>query len=158
MSRILTAILLLASFTNTFAQLEQTARFEIEKKFTDENFIVLSAGENGIMLFRESNEKVKNLKGNIWQIMMVNNELDLVWDIKLAVDYKHTILGYEYFDNNLYLLFEEELSGRNKDFLILKIDQKDGSNNKYEISTELDLSTTNLLINDVKMVLVGEIN
>lgn len=158
MKHVLPAIFLVVFFTNLRAQIEQTARYEIDKKFTDENFIVISVEENGIILLRESDEKVDGEKGNAWQIVKLDNALNEQWDRKLVVDYRYTILGYEYHNNYLYLLFEEEFSGRQKEFYILKINQEDGFNQKFEISTDLEIAPTHLLINDEQMVLGGEIN
>lgn len=158
MLRFIFVFLLLSTLVNAKAQLLQTARYEVEKKFYDNNFMVIPAKEKGIMLLRESDEKAKNAKGNVWQIISLDNNLVEQWDKLMVVEYKYLILGYDYFDGHLYLLFGEEFGGRKDVFKIVKIAKEDSSFEKFEATTELELQPTHLLINDEQLVLGGEIN
>lgn len=158
MLRFIFVILLIPTLTNVKAQLLQTARFEVEKKFYDNNFMVVPADEKGIMLLRESDEKAENAKGNVWQIISLDNNLNEQWDTLVVVDYKYLVLGYDYSDGYLYLLFGEEFVGRKNVFKIVRIAKEDGSVEKFESITELEMQPTHLIINDEQLVLGGEIN
>ncbi|MDH5475363.1 MAG: hypothetical protein OEX22_06710 [Cyclobacteriaceae bacterium] len=157
-TRAISAFFLIITFVNAKAQLTQTSRYEKDKNFMEDNFIVISAKEKGILLLRESDEKVENERGNIWQVISLDSELNEVWDNKIVVEYKYLILGYDYFDGNLYLLFGEEFGSKKNVFKIIKIAKKEGTYEQFEISTELYLQPTHLLINDDQLVLGGEIN
>lgn len=140
------------------AQLSQTARFEKERKFNDNNFIVVSASDRGILLFRESSDNKAKKNSNLWDVIKLNTGLEEDWTLALQVEYKYDIIGYEYFDGHLYLLFKEQYSGDKAEFYLIKIDDRDGSDNRYEIKSELEMIPTHLLINDEQMVLGGEIS
>lgn len=151
-------VLLLMSYVyNVTAQLTQTTRYENEIKFTDDNFIVASAQEDGILLIRESDEKVEDERGEVWEVISLDNELQELWQNLFVIDQEYDVLGFEYYKGFLYLLFEDQ-DGSTKKFFLLKINQKTGDVNKYEAATELELMPTHLLITDDQMVLGGEIN
>ena len=96
--------LLLGSF-NLIAQITQPAQYEHPHKGSDHSFIVISMGEKGIALIRDT-EKFENSKKS-WEIILVDSALHESWNTKIEIDQQMNILGHDYHDGNIYLIFEE---------------------------------------------------
>src|SRR5271154_4870366 len=96
--------LFITSFTLT-AQPTQPARYEREHKGSDHDFLVISMGEKGLALVRDT-EKVEKYKKE-WEVIFLDTALQESWKTKLEIGHRMNILGYEFRDGNIYLLFEE---------------------------------------------------
>jgi len=133
----------------------QTQRVEIPYKFTEENYLIATAGEQGIILFRESEERVS--KKNVWEIKVIDTNLDDKMDFKVEVEYKYEILGYEYRNSVFYLLFDDTNSSKSE-FLLVKSSIQTGDTEYHPIANELAMDLSHLIINDKTVVLGGYIN
>ena len=155
MTRIVTCVLILLSSSSCRSQLVQTCRFEWEKKYSDDNFVMANSGDQGIMLFRETTNR--EFKGNAWEVIRLDTLLEVVWEVVIEVDFKYEIIGYEFSLGNLYLLFSEQYGGGKTKLHLVKIHGKDGSDEHYNLTSDLALQASHLLINDNQVVLGGEI-
>jgi len=87
----------------TLAQAKQTARFEVEQKGSDTEYIVISLKEAGLLLIRD-NEKYNEGK-RIWELIRLDTTLQEVWREQLETESRVRLVGYEYRDNLSYILF-----------------------------------------------------
>jgi hypothetical protein len=87
----------------TLAQAKQTARFEIEQKGSDTEYIVISLKEAGLLLIRD-NEKYNEGK-RVWELIRLDTTLQEVWREQLETESRVRLVGYEYRDNLSYILF-----------------------------------------------------
>ena len=55
----------------TFAQLEQPNRFETELDNNDDQFEVITGGENGVILYRSVN-KYNKKGGRLWEFILLD--------------------------------------------------------------------------------------
>ena len=85
------------------AQVEQTRRYELPKKMADEYFTVVSLKEDGLALVRERNKYEGNRK--LWEIIVLDDELEEKSKTDLPVNQRNRLLGYEIDKNRLYLLY-----------------------------------------------------
>src|SRR5690606_750571 len=95
----LIAVLVLLLFITANGQsdqepvLLQTARFEKEHKFSDDDFTIISMKEDGIALVR-SNNKYKS--GNrSWELIILDSDLKEKHNLILEVDQRKNLIGYE---------------------------------------------------------------
>ena len=98
------ALVILVSF-NLTAQFTQPAIYERSHKESDRTFLVVSMGDKGIALIRDT-EKFEGNRKN-WEIIFVDSALNESWATKFEIDQRMNILGHDYRDGNIYLIFEE---------------------------------------------------
>ena len=139
----LTAIV--AGFLITFgpyatAQIEQTERFEIEQRNSDEYFTVISMEENGLVLVRDKDDYEGNQQ--LWQIIVLTADLEEQHRFDISINHRHTLLGYEIDDNLLYLLFRTGDTSRNG-LQLIEVNASQGRESaRYELNPELDFKIT----------------
>ncbi len=121
------------------AQINQTARFEREQKNNDKEFILVSLKEQGLVLIRDK-EKYKEGK-QLWEIIRLDTELTEVWSFELYTDNRLRIVGYEYKDNLVYLLYREG-DHEASDLTLYTIDIDSQDLKKYVIKQELTFKVT----------------
>ncbi len=132
---------LLFSFLSllTAAQSIQTGRYELEQKNNDQEFILVSMQAEGIALIRDM-EKYKDGKQQ-WQLIRVDTTLQEVWSMELDIENRLRIVGYEYKDNLIYLLFR---TGENEASELTLFTIHIGSQDvrRYTIKLELSFKVT----------------
>ncbi|HRJ30236.1 MAG TPA: hypothetical protein PLV21_16865 [Cyclobacteriaceae bacterium] len=146
--------ILLASL-QVFAQLQQPARFEKERKFSDEDFTIISLKEDGLALIREKN---KYKSGNkTWEVILLDTALQEKQNFDLEIDQRKNLIGYEQVAGSLYLLFK---AGENFKLALdlIGINLKDAEISRYEIKTELNLQLTHFIKVESNFVLGGYVN
>ncbi len=85
------------------AQIFQSARFEQEQKLSDQEFILISMKEDGLILVRDK-EKFKEGK-QLWELIRLDTTLQEIWSLELDIENRLRLVGYEYKNNLIYLLF-----------------------------------------------------
>jgi hypothetical protein len=138
-----------------YGQINQTERIELPFKYSDENYLVVMAEEQGIILFRESSKHVNRKES--WEVMVLDTLLEETINLNVEVNYKYTFMGYEYNAGDFYLLFNDKSTAKSK-FLLSKISLENGSIDTYEIENELKMDVSHLIINSQSIVLGGYIN
>jgi hypothetical protein len=136
-------------------QIVQTERLELPFSYTEENYLMTSAGGKGLILFRESKKRVN--KKRPWEILIVDTSLNEKLNVTAEVSNKYTIMGYEYREGYFYLLFNNSSSSKS-DLYLVKVSVEDGSITDHEIDNELTMEPSHLLINDRAIVLGGYIS
>src|SRR5690606_1023311 len=96
-------VLLFTAALTVSGQVEQTERFEIEKKSSDEYFTVISLEQEGLALVRNKDKYQGNKQ--LWQIIVLDTQLAEVFNFDIEVHVRHSLLGYEIDKGRLYLLF-----------------------------------------------------
>jgi hypothetical protein len=103
----LITILGLGLFISAYAQVVQPERIEIEIGDTEDDFYVVSADEEGIIIFREIDENLK-LKGKVgWEFIKFNTSLEKEWSKVFGMDFNHQLIGYDYENGQLVLLYRD---------------------------------------------------
>lgn len=139
-----------------FTQMEQPRRYEVELNYNDEFFSVISAKENGVFLIRE-NHDIVNQSDIAWQAILVDTLLNEEWIKDIFIPYNYELKGFDYFKDNIYLLFlPEEMS--QKDHLVIGIDLKSGIYQKYTIKRTLNIQLTEFEILNNTAVFGGYVN
>src|SRR6478609_2650693 len=100
-------VLVVANLTsfNLAAQITQPIVYERSHKDSDHSFLVISMGDKGLALIRDSEKFEGNKK--IWEAILLDSALNESWSTKFEIDQRMNILGHDYRDGNVYLIFEE---------------------------------------------------
>lgn len=85
------------------AQFTQPARFEREHKSSHSDFIIIPMGEKGLALLQD---KDKFKEGNQqWELAVLDSTLQQRWSVILDLEPRLRIVGYEFRDDLIYLLY-----------------------------------------------------
>jgi len=112
---------LLHFYLLSFAQLEQPRRLEIVlDKAEKESFSVVSAEEQGIVLYREVRNKETRMEHK-YQVILVDTALNKVWEKSYYIHLRYIQIGYEYAEDYFYLLFQRNIESLKADLFVLRI-------------------------------------
>ncbi len=108
-------------FTSAFAQLQQPQRLELVlDREEDESFEVVSAGEKGIVLYREVKNRDTKMERK-YQVMLIDTTLNKTWENNYFIHLKYIQIGFEYADDYFYLLFQRNSESLKADLFVLRI-------------------------------------
>jgi hypothetical protein len=149
-------VLLFVSFSfELVAQIKQTARFEREQKNNDKEFILVSLKEKGLILVRDK-EKYKEGK-QLWEIIRLNTELNEVWSFELDIENRLRIVGYEFKDELIYLLYREG-EHEASDLTLFTIDINSQEIKRHSIKQELTFKVTHFSALSQSIILGGYVS
>lgn len=150
----LTTLLLFGS-VSLFAQYEQTIRYEKRLENGDKGYTHISLKEKGIALVRDK-EKYNNGK-KVWELIVLDASLNEVNSQEYELESRLNLIGYEYVNNKLYLLFRKTETDIN-DFLLLRIDIENYSFTQYTIKQELNFKITHFTVAGGSAILGGYVS
>lgn len=140
MSRCL--LVLVSIFLNAVlvhAQAVQTARFEREQKNSDNDYIVISLQKEGLALVRDI-DKYKEGKQQ-WEVIRVDTTLQEVWLVEMEIENRMRLVGYDYRDNLIYLLYREG-DHEASDLTLFTIHTQSQAVARYTIKQEITFKVT----------------
>jgi hypothetical protein len=115
------AIVIQLFFISAFAQLQQPQRIELVlDEEEDESFEVVSAGEKGIVLYREVRNRETKMERK-YQVVLIDTALNKAWEKDYYVHLKYIQIGFEYADDYFYLLFQRNTESLKADLYVLRI-------------------------------------
>lgn len=130
----------LSSHTAVHAQVQQTHRFELIKKNSDDYFTVISLEEDGLALIRGRDKYHGNKQ--LWEIILLDTDLAEKAKLEIEINQRHKLLGYEIGRNQLYLLYRAGETTKNS-LELIEVDTYAGKESaRYEINPELDFKIT----------------
>jgi hypothetical protein len=89
----------------SFAQPFQTVRVEIEMENDKGEYSVVPAGENGVVMYHLSEERVPERNKVKWNLSGYNNQFVEKWKSAYVIGENYGIRQHYYHDGFLYLLF-----------------------------------------------------
>ena len=134
-------LLFITVCVDSFGQLEQPGRIEIIMEDEDDYFQVLSAEENGVVLYREVRNRETRMERK-YQVVLIDTALNKSWESTYYVHLKYIIRGFEYFDNHFYLLFQRNTESLKADLFVMRIDLETRANETFLIEREYAMELT----------------
>jgi hypothetical protein len=122
------------------AQIRQTHRYEREQKNSAEYFTLISLKEEGVALYRDT----ENYNGNKkkWELIVLDTALKEKHTVTLEIEERYTLLGYEYLPGHFYLLYRMGDNNKSK-IILIDVDIVNGEEAfRKEVNTELDFKVT----------------
>ena len=146
--------LLMYSFAQPLcAQIQQTERYEIVQKNSDEYFTVISLEEEGLALIREKDKYEGNKQ--LWEIITLDTNLSERNKFDIEINQRHKLLGYEIDNDKLYLLFRTGETTKNSLELVEVSTSAGRETARYEIDPDLDFKITHFSKVGPNMILGG---
>ena len=127
--------------TDSFGQIEQPGRIEIPMEDSDENFSVVSAGERGIVLYREVRNRDTRMEHK-YQIVLVDTALNKTWENHYFIHLRYIIRGFEYFGDYFYLLFQRNTESLKADLFVLRVNLDTQAAETFLIEREYAMELT----------------
>lgn len=152
--RFLVIILILCCESDLYSQVIQSHRFELEYKNRDDYVNVLPVSDQGVMIFRDTDDYND---GDVWNVIALDTTLTEKWNIELSIDSKYVFKGYEVVDSKLYILFREG-EFEKKDYHLMAISFDNGAIERYDIENEIGLELSHMSMLSTGLVLGGYIN
>jgi protease II len=85
-----------------------------------ESFDVVSAGEQGIVLYREIRNRETRMEHK-YQVILVDTTLNKVWEKSYYIHLRYIQIGFEYAEDYFYLLFQRNIESLKADLFVLRI-------------------------------------
>lgn len=122
------------------AQVQQTERYEIVQKNSDDYFTVISLEEHGLALVREKDRYQGNKQ--LWEMIILDTSLQEKHKFEIEINQRHNLLGYEIDEDRLYLLFRTGETTRNS-LELIEVNTSEGTESaRYQIDPDLDFKLT----------------
>ncbi|MCE2732266.1 MAG: hypothetical protein ACK57K_14625 [Chryseotalea sp.] len=138
-----------------YAQLAQPARFEKEDKNNDEPFTVINQKENGLALYRETNDYESGERKH--QLILLDTLLKQTIDTTFFIDKTYNHAGHDFDSNNIFLLFQQSDYSNSK-LILWQFETKKQQITQYDIKIELNLKLTHFGVIGFHVILGGYIN
>ncbi len=131
-----------------FAQLQLPNRFEELIKRDEDIFEPVSAGEYGIILYREVRNKDTKMERK-YQVILVDTTLNKTWEENYYIHLRYIQIGWEFCDKYFYMLFQRNIESLKADWYVVRInlETKEKQDFLIERDYELDLQEFEVLGN-----------
>ena len=106
--------------SESHAQIQQPGRIEIPMEDDDEIFSVIPAKEKGIIMYREVRNRETRMEYK-YQVILVDTALNKTWENYYYINLRYVLIGYEYFGDYFYLLFQRNSENLKADLFVLRI-------------------------------------
>lgn len=139
----------------SLGQVKQTARYEREHKYNDNEFILMSLQEAGLALIRDQ-EKYREGR-QLWEIIRLDTALQELWTLELDIQNRNRLVGYEYKDELIYLLYRDGEHEAN-DLTLFTIHVGTQAINRHSIKQELSFRVTHFCAMQKNILLGGYVS
>lgn len=119
--------------------LEQPNRIEFEIAPKDDDFQIVTAGDQGLLVVKSTRNRTKD--GWLWAFSMVDTTLHVVWTRHYHVAFGSNFLGYDHFGDAFYLLFGES-NYKLEEMRVMKLNLSDGAQSYYDVNTVFPVQLT----------------
>lgn len=143
-------------FSNaSIAQIEQTARYERERKSNDPEFILVPMHDKGMALIHDKDQFKEGKK--IWELILLDSDLNESSTLEIDVESRSNLVGYDYKDNLVFVLFRTS-DHEGSDLTLYTIHIKTQEVNRFTIKQELSFKVTHFGVLNRAIVLGGYVN
>ncbi|MDN4166898.1 hypothetical protein QWY31_15410 [Cytophagales bacterium LB-30] len=134
----------------------QPYRYEAPLEEGDDDFFVVSAKEEGVLLFREA--QVRPQEGfRSWEFTLLDTTLNVKWKHLMALDINLILNGYEYIDGKLYLLYQKsQYKLYEYQFVVMDLYTRDTTQHTFK--NALPLVLTEFFVKKNVAILGGTVN
>jgi hypothetical protein len=130
----------------------QPVRLEIKMDDSNDEFMVIEGGNNELLIAQNTKEIFDN--GYEWKYYLVDEELNISWDVSMIQHQRFALIGYDYSHGNFYLFYENV--GRRNQYRLVVIDEVNGSAVNHEVNVPFDITLTHFESLDKSVLIVGE--
>lgn len=121
------------------AQFKALQRYEKEVKLSDNNFTLIPLEKNGIALVREKNKY--NSGNRLREVILLDTSLNESWLTDLEIKSSYNLIGYEYGNDLIFLLFREG-NAESREFILVSLRISNHEIKQFDIKHEFTLRPT----------------
>ncbi|MFD2033256.1 transcriptional regulator [Belliella marina] len=140
-------------YSSLLGQVDFTNRLEFEAEYGTNNYMTTFC-EGGILGFRTVREKSFGPKLNL-EIFKADYELNLGPFKKMGIRDSHELVGYDFDNENFYVLFQKGSSTEGKDRYILEINLENNFSKEYNLDNLLEMDLKEFYVMDQKVIFMG---
>lgn len=137
------------------AQVVQPYRLEIEQKPDKPAFAIIPLGTRGLGLIRNKDEYRAGKKK--FELIVVDTALQKKSETDLEIPSVMDVVGYDFVDHHLHLLFREGETPQG-DFLLVRIRLNDLATERFEIKHDFSFKLTHFSATPHNIILGGHLN
>ena len=153
--RIFLSLFFLCVSAALYSQVHQPDRYEIELGIYDEPFNVLSAEEDGVLLYQPMDDyESGNQK---WQFIKLDTTLNEQWVREYAIDRDYVYKGYEYRNHSYFFLFQT-LDQRSHDLLMVQMNEYTGDTIMHIVKNLVRINLTIFEMSNNSVLIGGYYN
>jgi hypothetical protein len=145
--------IILFSDIDVQAQLIQSQRFEIQLYSEGEHVEIIPCGDHGLFLYK----RLEGGKEDEIQVIRLDTTFQQKWSGFIPVDNDYHIMGQKAYNKKLFLLLRYRDYSKN-DFIVLIIDDEDGSFTKYTIRGFIPITPSEFQTTDNAIIIGGYYN
>jgi len=139
-----------------YSQITQPQRYEIELDNLYEPYNIVSAGEKGLIIFKEVPKKNRGLK-NFWEIILLDTMLQKIAKKEILIDKGFKFRKYNFSNNKLTMLFQDGIE-HDENFLFVEFSILDLKIFSYNYENPLDIEIIEMKRKGDVVILGGNIN
>ncbi|MCU0418466.1 MAG: hypothetical protein MUC38_02315 [Cyclobacteriaceae bacterium] len=117
------------------AQVRQLERYEREVKPSDSDFTVIPMQQNGLALVHDKNDFQEGKR--LWEVILLDTALAEQWVTELYIENRLELLGYEAWDNQLYLLYRANENDQSE-MTLIQLDPRTHHSHRFAIKQEIN--------------------
>ncbi len=121
----------------SYGQIMQPGRFEIELDNFEDGYSVLSGHDAGVLLYKPLD--VYNGRYSLWRFIKLDTALNSEWVKEIYLDRANAFRGYAYAANNYSFLFQGT-SRSSLDLLLVQMDEFNGDTTQHRIRNLVNIN------------------
>lgn len=133
-------------------QLQQPYRFAVEQKPSKPAFSIVPLGLNGLALVRDKDEYRSGQK--LFELVLLDTALAKTWETELELNPRLLLVGYDFVDTHLFLLFREGESTQSN-FELLTLHTKSYEIQRYKVKQDFNFKLTHFSATPHNIILGG---
>jgi hypothetical protein len=134
------------------AQLQQPYRFTVEQKPSKPAFSIISLGKKGLALIRDKDDYRDGQK--LFELVLLDTTLTKIWETELEVNIRLILVGYDFVDDRIFLLFREGESTQS-DFELMTLRLPDYTTERFKIKQDFNFKLTHFSATPHNVILGG---
>jgi hypothetical protein len=121
----------------------QTNRTELPVSYEDPPYKVVSAEENGIFIFRDTDNFEKGTQE--YEVIRYDSTLLQTWVTRFRLNQQFTLKGYEYHQQRFYMMFNSRNSANNS-ILIVELNPKTGDTTMHQVQNIIPIQYSQFIV------------
>ncbi len=138
MKKIICFCLLLLNGLPIWAQVQQPQRIEVDLGSDDKYFEVINAGSRGLVFYREVRNRDTKMERK-YEVYFLDTMLHVVWKEYYYVHLRYYNIGFDYYGDYFYLLFQQNTNNIKADLYVVRINLKDQRFETFLIEREFPM-------------------
>jgi len=141
--------------TKESAFIQQPQRIEFETDNLDDQYMIISGGENGLLFLHKTDDR-GNI-GNKWEINLVDTSMHKVWTRFYEFPGNYALRGYDYLDGKYYVLFNVS-QFRPEALAVTIFDAFTGDTSNYKVTTVIPVELSEFEVVGNSLFFGGNVN